>query len=389
MVAASGVAAAQGAQDVSALTDAYNASGLALYRDLADAPGNIVLSPYSIGSALSMVRSGARGETEREMAKALRHTLAPAPADAANAAVLAALASYASTSSAKLSVANALVIPKGAAGVGAAYLATVRDKYAGTVLRGADVEAVNAWVSERTAGKIDRFLDGPAPEGPVLLNAVYFKGQWSDAFAKEYTREADFNLTAALRVRVSMMRREGRLALVERTGYRAVRLPYTAETLGMVVLLPNEVDGVDRVANRLDGAELAALLAGLKGAPNRLVALALPRFKASFEANLVPPLKKAGIRLAFSNQADFGGMTAGVGVDRGLKIGAIKHRAVIEVNETGTEAAAATGVIMAPASAQLNPPQPIPFVVDRPFLFLVVDDSTGAILFQGRIADPR
>lgn len=434
VLAAAGAAEAQEADTMKALTRGYNDSGLALYRALARAPGNLVLSPYSIGSAMAMVRSGARGETEREIAAALKHSLPREAIDAANAAVLALLRGYDRTAdpgfcpkgtrragqhceaapaadgncpplttrqadicvapanlpSVKLLAANALALPKGGVGVSEAYAAVLRDSYAAAVLQGGGVDAINAWVAERTAGKIDRIVDTlPQVPGPVLINAVYLKAAWHSPFAAAATRDGDFSIAAAVRVPVPMMRQQEELALIERAGYRAVRLDYAERSLGLVVVLPQEVEGLDRVAGKLDVAELTSLLAALKGAPHRLVALALPRFKAAFSADLVPPLQGAGMRLAFSDAADFSGMTGSGPRVAGLKIAAIRHRAVIEVDERGTEAAAATSVTMAPTSAPLEPPRPVPFVVDRPFLFLVLDDASGAVLFQGRIADPR
>ena len=292
--------------------------------------------------------------------------------------------------SVKLLAANALALPKGGVGVSEAYAAVLRDSYAAAVLQGAGVDAINAWVAERTAGKIDRIVDTlPQVAGPVLINAVYLKAAWHSPFAAAATRDGDFSLSAAVRVRVPMMRQQEELALAERAGYRALRLDYAERSLGLIVVLPQEVEGLDRVADKLDAAELTSLLAALKGASHRLVEVALPRFKAAFSADLVPPLQDAGMRLAFSDAADFSGMTGSGPRVAGLKIAAIKHRAVIEVDERGTEAAAATSVAMAPTSAPLEPPRPVAFVVDRPFLFLVVDNASGAVLFQGRIADPR
>ena len=428
-------AEAQEPDVMKALTRDYNASGLALYRALARVPGNIVLSPYSIGAALAMVRSGARGETEREMAAVLKHSLPRDAVDKANAAVLTILKGHDRTGdpnycpegthrvgygcetapiaaggcppltsrtgaiclappnlpSAKLLVANALALPKGAGGtISKDYAAALRDGYAATVLQGGGVEDINAWVASKTAGKIDSIIDAlPADPGPVLINAVYLKAAWQSPFAKSATKDGDFSLSAAARVRVPMMHRETDLPLVERAGYRALRLDYAEPSLGLVIVLPQEVEGIDSVTDGLDATELARLLAALRGASPRLVALTLPRFKASFSADLVPPLQAAGMRLAFSDAADFTGMTGDGPRMAGLKIAAIKHRAVIEVDERGTEAAAATSVAMAPTSAPLDPPQPVPFVVDRPFLFMVVDKASGAVLFQGRLADPR
>ena len=180
--------------------------------------------------------------------------------------------------------------------------------------------------------------------------------------------------------------------LAERPGYRAIRLDYTARGLGMVVVLPNEVDGLDAVARTLDAGALATLRAALAGSQPSLVMLALPRFKAASKVSLAKAFQKAGMTLAFEDKADFGGMTGKGPGEPGVKIGDVLHRATIEVGEEGTEAAAATAVIMLEARAappKKEQPTPIPFVVDRPFLFYVVDDASGAILFQGRIADPR
>lgn len=423
------------AQDVRALTKAYNATGQALFQELARTPGNIVVSPYSIGTAMAMARAGARGDTERQMTKALKHTL-PLPAtDKANAALLATFAGYDRTSnagycpqgarwggtqceaepsadrrcpppmhledklcvgqptgpSAKLTTANALMLAKRADLISADYKALVRDKYAAAVYEGAGLDEVNGWVKQKTDGKIDRILEQlPSDTAAVLLNAVYLKAAWASTFAKSATREDDFKLTGKQTVRVSMMRQQGTFPVGERTGYRAIRLEYVERSLGMVIVLPNEVEGLAAVAQRLDEAEVASLVTGLGKGQRSLVALALPRFKAAFKARLVEPLQQAGMTLAFTDDADFGGMTGKGRDQQGVKIGDIRHRAVIEVAEQGTEAAAATAVVMVPArSAPAEPQKPVPFVVDRPFLFYVVDDATGAILFQGRIVDPR
>jgi serpin B len=144
------------------------------------------------------------------------------------------------------------------------------------------------------------------------------------------------------------------------------------------------------VTRRIQPPELGKLLASLRGAPGTFVSLALPRFQAAFEADLVEPFQNAGIALALADNADFSGMTGKRPAQDGVKIGQIRHRAIIEVAEEGTEAAGATAVVMQRAkSMPPKRPEPVPFIVDRPFLFYVVDDASGAILFQGRIVDPR
>jgi serpin B len=272
------------------------------------------------------------------------------------------------------------------------YRALVRDKYAAAVFEGAGLDEINGWVKERTEGKIDRILDSLAPgAAAVLLNAVYLKAAWASAFAKGATHDSDFKLASGAKVRVPTMHQQAPFPVVERAGYRAIRLDYTVRALGMIVVLPDEVDGADAVTRQLGTGEIAGLAAALKGAPHHPVAVALPRFKTAFRAGFVEPFKRAGMTLAFDESADFGGMTGKVADKEGVKIGEIQHRATLEVVEQGTEAAAATAVVMLPARASplKEPPKATPFVVDRPFLFYIVDDASGAILFQGRIVDPR
>jgi serpin B len=381
--------------DVKALTAAYNASGQALFQELAREPGNVVLSPYSIGAAMAMVRAGARGETERQMTTVLKHTLAREAADAASAALITILDGYGMSDKApaRLSTANALMLAKRGELIGQGYRALVNAKYAAAIHEGASLDDINGWVKERTEGKIDRILDKlPDDAAAVLLNAVYLKAEWASPFSKGATRDDDFKLTAKATVRVPTMHHQANFRAAEGTGYRAIRLDYTAGSLGMIVVLPNEVDGLDAVAGTLDAGALKALLTTLSSGERSLVALALPRFKAAYKTSLAKVLQQAGMSLAFEDKADFSGMTGKSADQPGVKIGDVLHRATLEVAEEGTEASAATAVIMLEARATLpkkGAPSPIPFVVDRPFLIYVVDDASGAILFQGRIADPR
>jgi leukocyte elastase inhibitor len=286
-----------GGERVRTLTDAYNASGQALFREFARLPGNIVLSPYSIGVAMAMVRSGARGDTEQQMASVLNNRQSREQTDAANAALLAILNSYDRSSqpdycpkgaqwtgehceappagdrrcpltmqleregcvgqpvgpSAKLVAANALMLTKPGGVISEEYKATVRDKYAAAIYEGAGLEEVNGWVKRKTDGKIDQILDWLDPDAvSVLLNAVYLKAGWASAFVKSATHTDDFKLSVSERVRVPMMRQQAWFRLEERVGYRAIRLDYTERSLGMIIVLPNEVDGLDMVTRELD-----------------------------------------------------------------------------------------------------------------------------------------
>jgi serpin B len=427
------------AQDVEALALAYNTSGLQLLQQLAVRPGNIVLSPYSIGTAMAMARSGARGATEAEMASVLQHRPDRADTDAANARLLKVLNGYDKSAlaptcergltwtgqrceaavardgqcpdtarragerciadpifrppSAKLLVANALLQLAGKKdAVSVDYQRLVEASYGAEVLAEVGLEQVNAWVKAKTEGKIPTILEQLDDNAvAVLLNAIYFKAHWAQPFSERATRNDAFHLTADKRVDMPMMRQTGRYDLVARPGYRAIRLPYDVPALSMIIVLPDQTDGLADLIGRFDARELSALTAEIDAARPKLVALAMPRFKASSKADLKEQFSQLGMHAAFDRQqADFSGITGRPLSQSRLVIGKIVHRAVIDVMEEGTEAAAATAIVMVETTARRGQPeQPEPFFVDRPFLFLIADRASGAVLFAGRIADPR
>jgi serpin B len=198
------------------------------------------------------------------------------------------------------------------------------------------------------------------------------------------TRDEVFHLADG-EAKVPMMHLRTDLALATRPGYQAIRLPYEGGRVSMVVVLPDP--GNTAIAQRLSDEEMKSLLAALRTAP-RPVELALPRYHATFKSSLVDLFKSMGMRRAFDfNRADFSGMTGRPQAELRLAIGQIVHAAVVDVGEEGTEAAAATAATMVAKAIRLPPAQV--FRVDRPFLFAIVDETTGAVLFEGRIADPR
>ena len=290
--------------------------------------------------------------------------------------------------SAKLAVANALMLTKHGGLVSKDYAALLKDKYSAEVFENADLEQINGWVARKTERKIDKIIEQLDPNSAaVLINAIYFKAAWASTFRQQDTREDAFQLSSSAAVQVPTMHKRAYYSMVARAGYRAIRLPYAVRELGMIFVLPDAVDGLADVAARLGTQDLSELFAALRAGQAKYVDLSLPRFKTAFKAELVTPFRQAGMTLPFDpNRADFSGMTGRPASEERLVISQIVHRAVIEVQEEGTEAAAATAIEMSRTSA---PPSPEPFRVDRPFLFYVVDDATGAILFQGRVADPR
>jgi serpin B len=382
-------------RSVSALSETYNVSGQDLFAQVARAgggrpqlaselppgDGNIVFSPYSIGTVMALAMSGARGETEAEMARALRRQLPRAEHDSANGKTLAILQRYdRKAGPARLATANAVMLTKHGHLISNDYLASAKAHYAAEIFRDADLATVNNWVSQKTEGKIERIIDRLDPKTvTVLLNAVYFKARWREQFDSKLTQPAPFAISSSQSVEVPMMQRDGFYPLVAEPGFLAIRIPYAAPQLSMVIVLPDKIDGLGGVSSRLEGGALAGLFARLRGT-ERHVDLRLPRFKAKSEVKLKDHFHALGMIQAFDEaRADFSGMTGG---SRGIHIEDVIHQAVIEVAEEGTEAAAATAVPMI-ASA------PPTFHVNRPFLFYVVEATTNTILFQGRIADPR
>jgi serpin B len=239
-------------------------------------------------------------------------------------------------------------------------------------------EAINTWVEDRTNGKIKDLM----PQGTVtsdtrlvLTNAVYFKGLWLSQFDEEETRTRDFHVDAARTVSVPMMKQEGTFALGRAEGVQILRLPYRTEDVSMIFILPDAVDGLAAVESRLTVDNLAAWL---ESASERTVVVSIPRFKIESKFSLNQTLKDMGMPTAFTDGADFSGMN-GAG---GLRIQAAIHQGYVEVNEEGTEAAAATGISVGVVSV---PPQ---FTADHPFLILIRDEVTGSILFLGRVVDP-
>jgi serpin B len=374
-----------------ALVAAYNAIGERLFQDLAQEPSNIVLSPYSIGSALSMVLAGARGQTAVAIADSLSLHLSAADLAAANESLIANLKAASGKESVTLNSANALIEVKSGI-VGADYRALLQKSYGAETFSG-DLDAINRWVAQKTSGKIPHILNSlPDQTGFVLANAAYFKAFWQYPFDKKATEEGTFHLNALKAVQVPMLHDSDRFALLKGNGYKAIRLPYRSDgqRLGMIVVLPDTINELAPLVARLGPDQLAGLIADLNAADVVDVRLQMPRFHADFQASLAAPLQKAGMAAAFDRQkADFHGMTGAPPAPQ-VAIGDVIHSAIIDVTEESSEAAAATVVPMAvTAMAPQYEPVPVPFIVDRPFLFFITDQQTGAVLFQGRISHPR
>lgn len=378
--------AAGGCNGGNDLTTAVNAFSVDIYQALRGEDGNLFLSPASISYALGMTRTGAGGTTMREMDEVLHLTGAAAPAAAYGRLMQelnAADAAY------TLRLANRLYGQTGLE-FRPEFLTTVDTHFDGGLAQvdfKQDAEAargkINAWVCERTAERIPELLaSGTVHDRTrlVLVNAIYFLGDWQTVFPAEATRPRDFQLLVGNTTAVPMMNNAGSYGYAAPDGLQILSLPYRGGELEMVVLLPEPEIGLAGLEERFTAANLAAWVA----APTRTrVAVTLPKFAFTAEFQLARTLAGMGMPLAFSDEADFSGMVAG----GGLAIDDVIHKAYVRVDEEGTEAAAATGVTMRLTGM---PPTPeATFVADRPFLFLIRHKPSGALLFLGRMTDPR
>lgn len=379
--------------DLSALVDGNSAFSLDLYQALKDAEGNLFYSPYSISLALAMTYAGARGETAQQMANTIRFILPQTQLHPAFNSLDIELKRRGEGAKGKdgkgfrLNVVNAIWGQKGFKFL-AEFLDTLAENY-GAGLRpldfaGAPEESrtkINNWVSDQTEKRIKDLIP-PGAITPVtrlvLTNAIYFNAAWQYPFKENATDKAGtFYLIDGAKVTVPMMKQTEMLGYTEGTGYQVVELPYDGRELSMVILLPKS-GNYKTFEKSLDAKQVAAMVKDLK---LRRVALALPRFKFESDFNLNKTLSKMGMSLAFSPGADFSGMTG----SRNLFISEVIHKSFIDVDESGTEAAAATAVIM-PTS--IPPSATTEVIIDRPFIFLIRDISTGTILFVGRVLNP-
>ncbi len=375
-----------GGPDEKAVVQACNTTAIQLYGGLKKDSENLVISPFSIGTAMSMALSGARGDTEKEMMKVLNQTVPRERMDSAHSKILARLNRFEKGKDVVLSTANALCLTVDSALVHKDYRTLLSTKYNAEIFDAHNVGPINAWVAKKTHGKIDKILEKLSANSVcVLLNAIYFKGLWASQFDKKLTRPGEFFTTEGKTLSVPMMHQTAEFSVATRDGCMAVALPYKVDSLAMVVILPTERKGLPGIEKQLSAAFVQAVLDDLGKHHPTKVALSLPRFKIEFGADLIPAFQSEGMKLAFSaEKADFGGIT-GRDTSLGLIwIAQIKHKAFLEVNEEGSEAAAATAVELQTKSV----PRITRFLADHPFLFLLVDKATNAILFMGCVNDP-
>ncbi len=372
------------AADAPPVVEANTRFALDLYGRLRSTPGNLFFSPFSISTALAMTYAGAGGQTAEEMGTVL-HTKGIANLHPVYGALVASLDRGTDLGGYELRVANSLWGQKGAP-IREPFLETVREHYgagfdevdfAGN--SAAARAAINRWVAERTRDRIqDLFPSGTITDLTrlVLANAIYFKGQWATRFEPDRTADGPFHVAADRAVHVPMMHAEMTLRMTRDHEISVLEMPYRGGDLAMILLLPAAVDGLPALEASLTPERLTGWL---DAAREGKIDVIIPRFKMTTEFELKRTLSDLGMPSAFDcDRADLSAMTT----EKGWCLGTVRHKAFVEVNEEGTEAAAATGVGIALTSL---PPS---FVADHPFLFLIRDRVTGSILFMGRVADP-
>jgi serpin B len=365
-----------------------NAFAFDLYAKLAPGQGNLFYSPLSISTALAMTASGARGETAADMAKVLHLPEDAVQAHDAMGALLRELTAADKPRPFQLHIANALWGQRGLNFL-PAFLQLVRTRY-GADLRETDFrdpvtacKVINAWVEAQTQRKIKDLLNPSAVDAStrlVLTNAIYFKSSWLHQFREQATKEEDFHVTPDQSARVRMMHQSENYRYGEHGGVQVLELPYAGGELAMYVLLPAKVDGLASLEATMTAESLGGLVTKLT--PHQ-VDVAFPKFKVESEFSLKKTLSALGMARAFSNEADFSGMTG----TPELQIADVVHKAYVNVDERGTEAAAATATIMRAMAAL--PREPVSFRADHPFLFVIRERHSGSILFQGRVLNPK
>lgn len=362
------------------LVKGNNDFAVQMYRELGASEGNLFFSPYSISSALGMTYAGARGTTAKEMKSVLHFSMDQGALPPAFKSLNRELVATARKTGQKLDIANALVLTGG--DVSSEFKATLKDYYDAEIF-GGGLDTINSWVKQKTEGKIEKILEElDANSVCVILNAIYFKGVWESQFLKSNTHDAPFHVSADKQVTAAIMSQKSEFKLLVEKDFQAVSIPYKGKSLSMVIMLPQTVDGLVSLERQLTDRNLKGWLAKLDKQPIQMVDLFLPKFKLETSYDMVSPFMKMSLKEAFvPGKADFRGM----GWPKGqLYISQIKHKAFVEVNEEGTEAAAATAVEMATKSFHQDPK----FRADHPFLCLIRDNQSGSILFMGRIADP-
>lgn len=359
-----------------------------LFRELVaeDTNKNIFISPFSISMALTMTYNGAEGTTRDAVAKTLKFgsmSLEEVNQEYSN--LIGSLEN--ADQSVKIMIGNSVWMKKEFEPiVNSSFLDRVKTSYNGEIFtrdfeKTQTVNEINGWVDERTEGKITEIIQEIDPElVMLLLNAIYFKGEWTIKFDETKTQSQDFFLPEGNIVKIDIMTTSGNFSYYSGKNCQVARLPYGRDKIAMYIFLPNEGIPLDSFILNLNQTIHDEYISSLR--PKGDLTVKLPKFKVEYGVKrLNNVLKKLGMEIAFNPYAaNFRGI-APITPERNLYISYVDHKAIVEVNEKGTEAAAATSVAIALSSSPS-------FIVNRPFFFEIRDDRSGSILFMGKILNP-
>jgi len=360
------------AQPLEATVADNNAFAFEIFKKVFSAKANVFISPYSISSALAMTYAGARNNTEAQMSKVLHFDLNQGNTHQGFSAINKMLNKTQANDGIKLAVANAIWKKPGA--FNKDYLALTKKYYGSSIFSIINADTINQWVKKKTYNKIDKLLTPGDVAGAelVLINAIYFKGDWLQKFDVKNTRKDKFTTIDNKNVDVDMMGQFDSFNYFADNQCQVLELPYKGKMVSMFILLPRMNISITDFEKNMNSKSFENYCNQLEKIG---LEVEIPKFSFTSEFTLNDMLKKMGMTDAFSQTADFSGMAPG------LFISLVKHKAFIEVNEKGSEAAASTAVVMAKSL-------PVEFVANRPFIFLIRDNQTKSILFLGSVLNP-
>ena len=378
------------------LTEGNTEFAFKLYPKIQKSGKNSFFSPFSISSALAMTYAGARANTQQEMAESLCFNLEHDELHKSFLSLNSKLANIQKDGKVKLQIANSLWLQKDME-ILQDYLNLTKKYYSSGVNKvdfrnnsSECVNIINQWIEEKTNNKIQNLLSPGAANSStklILCNAIYFKGDWLKAFKESQTIDRKFYPMGGQEIYVQTMKQTSHFNYREFDDFKALDLPYSGDKVSMVVLLPNEKQGLPSLEEKLSGKNIQRWLKDLDSCTSSKVIVELPKFKVNFRLSLAKALKSMGMNSAFGN-SDFSGITADAQNGK-LSISEVIHQAFIEVDEKGTEAAAATAVTMVlGCSARAPIRKTYEFKADHPFVFLIRDKVTNSILFVGKILKP-
>lgn len=361
------------------------------YQQVRQHDGNLFFSPTSISMALAMAYTGARGQTAGQMAKVLHFNGPPDQINPQLAKLMARWNAESKDHNFRLDIANAMWGQKGYP-FQPAFNQALQANF-GAPIRVVDFaqpeqarKTVNDWVAQQTRKKIQDLMPAGSV-GPltrlVLANAIYFKANWDKPFQETATQPGDFHAAGDKPIEVPMMRQMAEFRYLKGDGFAALGMSYADDVFSMISFLPDKADGLADFEKTLTANKLAGWADQIARQSPQDVRVTFPKFKITQELTLNGTLSRMGMPLAFESQADFSGINAG---HEPLYLSAAIHKAYVSVDEKGTEAAAATGIGVAAAAMPMRIAQ---FTADHPFLFVVRDNRSGAILFMGRMANPN